>query len=220
MNTKRIIFWVCFIGVLGLIVWGLILAMNKDPNKLSKSLVPAPVTATDHVRGNIDAPVTLIEYEDFQCPACGVYFPVIEKVFNESSTTLRMVFRHFPLLQHPNAIPASTAAEAASNQGKFWQMYSLIYANQADWAEKSNSEAEAIFDGYAGSLGMDLAMFKSDRVSSSTLSKVMVQQQEGVKIGIDHTPTFFINGKEVNSESYSYEEIKKLVDEAASNVTK
>jgi len=203
--------------VLGLIVWGLIVAMNKDPNRLTKSLVPAEVTSLDHIRGNIDAPVTLIEYEDFQCPACAVYFPVIEKVFNESSTTLRMVFRHFPLLQHPNAIPAATAAEAATNQGKFWQMYSLIYANQSDWAEKSNSEAEAIFDGYAGSLGMDLAMFKSDRVSSSTLAKVTAQQQESVKIGIDHTPTFFINGKEVNSESYSYEEIKKLVDEAASS---
>ena len=170
MNTKRIIFWACFIVILALIVWGLIAAMNKTPGTGVKSGVPAPVTTADYVRGNFDAPVTVIEYEDFQCPACGEYFPIVERMFNESSSTVRLVFRHFPLSQHPNAIPAAEASEAASIQGKFWQMYSLLYANQTDWSEKSHVDAETIFDGYATTLGLDLTKFRADETASTTLA--------------------------------------------------
>ena len=199
-------------------MWGLIVAMGKKPNTVSKLSVPAPISSTDNVRGNSNAPVTLIEYEDFQCPACATYFLITEKLFNESSSTLRMVFRHFPLSQHPNAIGAGMVSEAAANQGKFWQMYSLLYANQNDWAEKSNSDAEKIFDEYASTIGLDITKYMTDKVSTSTLDKITAEQKEGMDIGIDHTPTFFINGKEVNPTSY--DEFKKLVNEAASSTTK
>ena len=109
MNTKRIFFWAAFIIILALIVWGLVAAMNKAPNT-SKAGVPAPVSSVDHVRGNPNALVTLIEYEDFQCPACATYFGIVDRLFNESSSTMRMVFRHFPLSQHANAIPAAEAS--------------------------------------------------------------------------------------------------------------
>src|SRR5882762_8281446 len=99
MNTKRFFFWLCFVVVLGLIVWGLIVAMNKPAIGLNLGQA-APVTAADHVTGPANAKATLIEYGDFQCPACGVYAPLVERLMTEASTTLRVVFRHFPLTQH------------------------------------------------------------------------------------------------------------------------
>ncbi len=218
MNTKRIIFWASFIIILALIVWGLIASMNKLPRRNLSNIVPGPVTAADHIRGNPNAPVTVIEYEDFQCPACGTYFPVMEKLFNESSTTMRLVFRHFPLTQHANAIPAAEASEAAATQGKFWEMYSLLYANQNDWSEKPHADAESIFEGYATTLGLDITKFKADLVSSTTAAIIVAGETESRKIGIDHTPTYFVNGKETNFATY--EEIKKTVDEAAAAATK
>lgn len=217
MNTKRIIFWLGFVIIIGLIIWGLIAAMNKTPGSVSKIGVPAPVTSADNVEGSSTAPVTLIEYGDFECPACSTYSFIIERLFNESSSTLRVVFRHFPLSQHPNAIPAAEAAEAAANQGKFWDMYSSLYSNQNDWAEKTTAEANTIFDGYATSLKLDMTKFKADEVSSSTIAKILAQQDEGTQIGLDHTPTFFVNGREVSPNTY--EEFKTIIDAAATSTT-
>src|SRR4051812_16814987 len=106
MNTNRILFWLGFIVVLGLIIWGLIAAMNKS-SKIAQGGTPAPVSSTDNVRGSASSTVTLIEYGDFQCPACGAYYPTVERLYNESSSSMRMVFRHFPLGQHKNAILAA-----------------------------------------------------------------------------------------------------------------
>ncbi len=215
MNTKRIIFWLGFVIVIGLIIWGLVVAMNKTPGSISKVGVPAPVTSTDDVEGSSSAPVTLIEYGDFQCPACSTYSFIIERLFNEASSTMRVVFRQFPLSQHPNAIPAAKAAEAAGVQGKFWDMYRLLYANQGDWALKPTAEANTIFDGYATTLKLDMTKFKADETSSATITKILAQQDEGTKIGIDHTPTFFVNGKEVSPNTY--EEFKTIIDAAATS---
>src|SRR5689334_19574042 len=110
MNTKRILFWLVFIVILGLIVWGLAVAMGK-PSVGSLAGAPAPVSVSDHVLGPDNAPVTMIEYGDFQCPACGEYFPLVQKLMQESTSTLRLVFRHFPLSQHQNAMPAALASE-------------------------------------------------------------------------------------------------------------
>ncbi len=214
MNTKRITFWLGFVVIIGLIIWGLVVAMNKTPNSTSKIGVPAPVTSSDNVEGSSSARVTLIEYGDFQCPACSTYAFYVERLFNEASSTMRVVFRHFPLSQHPNAIPAARAAEAAGVQGKFWDMYRLLYANQSDWSEKTTTEANTIFDGYATTLKLDMTNFKADEMSSSTIAKIMAQEAEGQKIGIDHTPSFFVNGREVNPNTY--EEFKTIIDAALS----
>ena len=214
MNTKRITFWLGFVVIIGLIIWGLVVAMNKTPNSTSKIGVPAPVTSSDNVEGSSSARVTLIEYGDFQCPACSTYAFYVERLFNEASSTMRVVFRHFPLSQHPNAIPAARAAEAAGVQGKFWDMYRLLYANQSDWSEKTIAEAKIIIDGYAKGLGLDMVRFASDDISTTTIDKIMAQEAEGQKIGIVHTPTFFVNGREVNPNTY--EEFKTIIDAALS----
>lgn len=214
---KRIIFWLCFIVVLGLIVWGLVVAMNK-PVTPSKALsTPADVTSTDNVIGPENARVTLIEYSDFQCPACAMYFPVVEKLFAESSTTMRLVYRHFPLPQHANAMIASQASEAAALQGKFWPMYRLIFDNQTEW--ENSTKAREIFTQYAERIGLNMTSFKKDIDSDIVKNKIQASRDEGIKIGINGTPTFFVNGKAI-SNPQGYEQFKTIIEEAIKNSTK
>lgn len=213
MNIKRIIFWASFIIILILIVWGLIAASNKASNGSSLSLgQPASVTELDHITGPKDAPVTLIEYSDFQCPACESYFYVVERLLASSTVPVRFVYRHFPLSQHANAIPASLASEAASSQGKFWEMYSLLFDNHTDWAELK--DPNPVFIGYATKLGLNIEVFKADIASSTLKQKIADSVKEGTTIGISGTPTFFVNGKVIDNPQ-SYEEFKTIIEQAS-----
>jgi protein-disulfide isomerase len=222
MNIKRLVFWIVFLIVLVLIIWGLFVAMNKPAsNGLPNVGAPAPITAVDHVEGSADAKVTLIEYGDFQCPACAEMAPFVERLAAEEATgTLRIVFRHFPLdeilsdgtVQHPNADAAAYASEAAGNQGKFWDMYKLLYQNQTEWAEVK--DPSSIFESYAQSLGLDVTKFKTDAADQSVKQFVASEQAEGRTLGIDYTPTFFVNGKIITNPQ-GYEAFKAIIDSAA-----
>ncbi len=210
MNTKRIIFWICFFVVLALIIWGLVVAMNK-PAVGTTLGAPATVTSADHVIGSASAPVTLIEYSDFQCPACGMYYPLVERLLNEASTSVRLVYRHFPLPQHFNAPLAAYASESADRQGKFWEMYRLLFTNQKDWSDLSNIDAHVVFEKYAKSLNLDVSKFKADIDSDDVKARVMRDAQEGTTLGINSTPTFFVNGKSIVNPQ-DYESFKKLIE--------
>jgi protein-disulfide isomerase len=213
MNIKRIIFWASFIIILILIIWGLIVASNKASNGSSLNLgQPANVTDLDHVTGPKDAPVTLVEYSDFQCPACESYFYVVERLIASSTVPIRLVYRHFPLSQHANAIPASLASEAASSQGKFWEMYRLLFDNHTDWTELK--DPNPVFIGYATKLGLNVEVFKADMASSTLKQKITDSVKEGTSIGISGTPTFFVNGKVIDNPK-SYEEFKTIIEQAS-----
>ncbi len=211
MNTKRVIFWASFIIILGLIFWGLVVAMNKTDTGSAVG-APAPVTNSDHILGPKNASVTMIEYGDFQCPACGAYYPLVKRLTTEASTTLRLVFRHFPLPQHANAMITAQASEAAGLQGKFWEMFDLIYSNQNDW--NTLPDAHLVLDGYAQKIGLDMIKFKADIDSSAVKAVVDTDSAEGVKIGIDSTPTFFVNGKIIKNPQ-SYDTFKVLIEAAS-----
>jgi protein-disulfide isomerase len=220
---KRIIFWFVFIVVLVLIIIGLVFAMNKTPG--SKLPPPSAVDANDHIIGDPKAPVTLIEFSDFQCPACGMYFPILEKLLSEASTTVRLVYRHFPLAKHPNALPMAFASEAASKQGKFIEMYRLIFENQYDWSESKTPEV--FIEKYVNEIGLNTVQFMNDfnliktefekdrdAVSPDTVtSKIAKDMIEGNKIGLLGTPTFFVNGKNIEGPK-SYEEFLKIIEDA------
>lgn len=214
MNLKRLIFWISFVIIIGLIVWGLVVAMNKTPDTTPRLGEPSPVTSADHIKGPADAPVTIIEYSDFQCPACATYYTLVERLMNESTTTVRFVYRHFPLfpIPHKNAVIAAEASEAAALQGKFWEMYSLIFENQRLW--ETSDTASTIFEGYAERIGLNLDAYKKDIVSDAVKARVERDRREGDALGINSTPTFFINGKAIINPN-SYESFKKLIDEAA-----
>ncbi len=206
---KRIFTWGSFVVIIGLVVWGLIAAEKKANREGATLLLPDQIVATDHIRGSETATVTLVEYGDFQCPACAYYHPLIEQLItSNSSTTLRFVFRHFPLTNHANAMPAAQSAEAAGKQGKFWEMYSMIYENQKAW--ESSTTAKNIFIGYAKELGLDEAKFMADYESDETKNKISNDHRGGLKAGVNSTPTFFVNGKKINNPQ-SYDEFKKAL---------
>ena len=215
MNIKRTVFWITFLGILALIIWGLAVAMNRPLNVGdSPAGSPAPVSDTDHVQGPVNAPVTLIEYSDFQCPACeNYYYFVVKLLQDEPSTTVRFVYRHYPLPQHANAIPAAMASEAAGLQGKFWGMYDLIFKNHADWTELA--DPTSVFVGYATTLGLDVVKFKTDLKSKDLVARIAAYSDSGQTTGINATPTFFINGKPITNPQ-AYADFKKLIDQAAS----
>ncbi|MFA6315363.1 MAG: thioredoxin domain-containing protein [Candidatus Paceibacterota bacterium] len=219
MNTRRFIFWGGFIIILGLIIWGLIVAMNKPTG--ADVGAPAPITVTDHVQGPVDAPITIIEYSDFQCPACAYFQPFVTRFWNEASTSVRIVYRHFPLdnllpdgsVQHPNAVPAAMASEAAAKQGKFWEMVDMLFEGQSDWESLPN--ASSTFLAYATELGLDPVKFTADFEDKTNEDLIQSQKNEGIRIGISYTPTFFVNGKIINNPQ-TYEEFKTLVESTAS----
>lgn len=171
------------------------------------------VSATDHVRGALDGKVTLVEFGDFQCPACGAYEPIVRQLLKDNNKTLKLVFRHFPLTQiHQNALLSAKATEAAALQGKFWEMHDIIYDKQKEWSEGLN--ARDLFLAYATTIGLDTKKFSQDLNNKSIEDKILAEYKEGAKLGIMGTPTFFVNGKRIENPQ-SLEAFDKLIKEAA-----
>ena len=186
---------------------------------------------TSHTFGNQQSKVSLVEYGDFECPACGYYYPIVEQVKENYKDKISFQFRNFPLVQvHRNALAAHRAAEAASNQGKFWEMYNLLYGGQETWNGPSQSDsvgattaqAIGVFESYAEQLQLNIDQFKADVASSGTLATINADTAEGKKLGITGTPSFFINGKKIEDsvDISTVEAFSKVIDEAlASNST-
>lgn len=212
---KRILFWSGFIIILALIIWGLVAAGNKTIDLTMELAVP--VNATDRIIGNPDAPVTIVEYSDFQCPACALYYPVIEKLLAEASTTVKLVYRHYPLnpIPHLHAELSARVSEAAAEQGKFTEMYRKLFDTQKEWENLGSlAESGVVFAGYARELGLDMTKYAVDLISTTTTQKVANDRDGGVQAGVNSTPTFFVNGKSVLSPN-NYEEFKALIEAAA-----
>ncbi len=211
MNSKRIMTWAGFIIVIGLMIWGLVAAGAKERKEMGEIVLPDETSETDWVRGDVNAQVSLVEYADFQCPACGYYAPLVKRLFESSSTTMKLVFRHFPLPQHMNAIPASLAAEAAGKQGKFWEMYDVLFEKQIEWEKVT--DPQSIFEGYAKTLGLNIEQFSLDMKSDELKKKIDGDARGGIQGKVNSTPTFFINGKKITTPT-NYEDFKKLIDDA------
>ena len=153
----------------------------------------------------------LVEFADFQCPACGSYYPVLKQLIDETKTDLTFVFRNFPLDQHQNARLAASVAEAAGKQSKFWPMYDLLFENQNKWSE-SNS-ATSIFTDYAKTLGLNVDTFKKDLADQKIKDKIYRDISDGNQLGVVSTPTFFLNGEKLENPA-SYDDFKTLVKAA------
>ena len=120
---------VVVIVLVGFGIWKLASAPEVSNEKASL----LEITEKDWVKGSADAPVTLVEYTDFQCPACGAYYPLIKQLTEEFGDKVRVVIRHYPLIEiHKNALSGARAAEAAGRQGKFWEMYDILFSNQKE----------------------------------------------------------------------------------------
>jgi protein-disulfide isomerase len=146
------------------------------------------VSARDHAEGPADAPLTLVEYGDYQCPYCGAAYPVVKRLQKRLGMKLRFVFRNFPLTQaHPYALIAAEAAEASALQGKFWEMHDLLFEQQ------SFLEPD-IISLWAKRIGLDLEEFGNDITQGVVTKRIMEDRQSGIRSGVNGTPTFFING--------------------------
>lgn len=180
----------------------------------SKSIAPAkpislPIKSTDWVKGNKKAKAALIEYSDFQCPACAAYQPIVKKLSETYGNRIAIVYRHFPLPQHKNAEKAAYAAEAAGRQDKFWEMHDLIFKNQEDWSE--SPDAEKLFLAYAKELKLNENQFNKDVKSETVKQKIADNLVSGQKLSVNATPTFFLNGEKLENIS-NFENFKKLID--------
>ncbi len=208
---KRFGLWGGVVLALVLIVGGAVWLSRSLGNSTEGDL-KNPVTSDDHMKGSADAAVTLVEYSDFQCPACAAFAPVVKQLAEEYGDKIRIVYRHFPLPQHGNAKPAAYAAEAAGLQGKFWEMHDLIFERQGEWS--AASDPMPLFLSYASALGLDEQKFSSDMNSADTKQRVERDFFGGVESRIAATPTFFLNGKKMTNPR-SYDEFKQQIESAA-----
>lgn len=165
-----------------------------------------------HVTGKQDATVTLVEYSDFQCSACRAYYPVVEQVIEKYKDKISFEYRHYPLTTiHRNAFAAARASEAADKQGKFWEMYRLLFENQLSWAESGT--AQSTFETYAKQLDLDVERYKIDFASNETNSAISTSIKEFNSQNLPQsTPTFLLNGKKITPGN-TLEEFSKLIDE-------
>lgn len=159
------------------------------------------VEVISHVKGNPDGEVVLIKYSDFQCPACASFVPAVDEVLAEFGDSVRFEYRHFPLIQiHPFAVQAARAAEAAGQQGKFFEYHDALFENQSAWRESPNPTQ--FFVRFAEDIGLDMDEFTRHQRSSILQTKVMDEFNEARDLGFTGTPTFTLNGERMQIETY------------------
>lgn len=164
-----------------------------------------PIEGAPVKGARMGAAVTIVEFSDFECPYCGLATPIIRSLVSEFEGQVRIVFKHYPLSGHENAIPAAKAAIAAMRQGKFWEMHDLLFAHQEELQASD-------FDRYAAEIGLDLERFHDDMENPETGALVELNRSEGRRIGVEGTPSIYINGRKFeepfeNLSSYIREEI-------------
>lgn len=174
-----------------------------------EAVLITPVSpARDHIRGPLDAPVSLVEYGDYECPYCGAAHPIVKAIEQQMGDTMQFVFRHFPLTTvHPYAERAAEAAEAAGAQRKFWQMHDTLYENQ-----RNLEDTDLIAD--AETIGLDVGRFSRELAQGVHAEKVRADFMSGVRSGVNGTPSFFVNGVR-HDGSWDYATLLAAVQQAA-----
>ena len=163
-------------------------------------------------RGSSD--VTFVEFLDFECEACGAAYPVVEQVREKYAGQVTFGMRYFPIPSHFNAERAARAVESAARQGKLTDMYNLMFTTQKDWAEQQEPKDE-LFRSYAESLGLDMEQYDADYPSQEVSDRIQADVQAGTGMGVQGTPTFFVDGKLFQPESV--EDFSRVLDEALAN---
>lgn len=172
---------------------------------------PAPVAQNRllppeaHTQGTATAATALVEFSDFQCPACKAYQPVVDELLNTYGEKIYFSYRHFPLPQHAFGEQAARAAEAAAKQGKFWEMHALLFAKQDDFSE-------TLWSKLAKELKLDEGQFQKDFTSIEILDIINLDKADGLSLGVNSTPTFFLNG--VKLPPMNVDELKLKVTDA------
>jgi protein-disulfide isomerase len=182
--------------------------MAEDPDRPTRLSIP--VNERDHVRGNPDAPLTLLEYGDYECSSCGRAYPIVHQLREHFGERMRFVFRHFPQSNvHPRASVAAQAAEAAGVQGKYWEMHDMLFEHQQDLADADLNQ-------YALRLGLEIYKFQAEVGSEHFSRRVEADYESGVASGVKGTPTFFIENRRYTGER-EFEAIRRALESAKSD---
>lgn len=209
MGKRFIVIIIILIAAFAGILWS-----SKKDAQAPDGTNPQAQTSS-HITGNGTSGVTLVEYADFQCPGCVGVYPIVKEVVAKYQDQITFQFVHFPLVQiHPNAMAAHRAAEAAGNQGKFWEMYDLIYSGHSSWSQ--SSAASSIFETYATQLNLNIDQYNTDVPSSAVNDVIQADIKKGQSENIEATPTFILNGQKLAETPTTVEEFSKLIDEAIS----
>lgn len=214
-KTKWIVFAVAVVVIFGGIIWA-----NKSTEKpftgdANKVISEGPIA--DHTEGSKENKVLVIEYGDYQCPACGSMYQPMKDMVSKYGSKITFVFRNFPLTNiHPNALAAATAAEAAGLQGKYFEYHNLLYENQDAWKDVTLTKREETFVNYAKMLGLDENKFKADLKSKDVSDKIARDRSTGTNsFKVDSTPTFIIDGEKiVGSDNVDIDKLTKKITDA------
>ena len=213
-NSYSVILWASIIAAFALVAGGMfwIVEQSSSGNNINAPSVNE-ITSSDHILGKTDSKVTLVEYADFECPACGVFYTeTLKRIQSEYKDRVRFVYRNFPIPGHVNGPTAAYAAGAAGLQGKFFEMADELFTNQAAWSTEDSVALAKTLDSYAQALGLNMDKFHADRQSDAVKAKVDTDAQSGIKSGVTGTPTLFLNGKQV--EPAAYDGFKQTIDAA------
>lgn len=195
----------------------MLLRSQKSSNSANNASPPPgvepPGAEPPHVRGNANAPVTLEEFADFQCPSCGAYYPELKKIESEFGDRLRVIFRERPLIPpHEHALIAAQAAEAAGLQGRFWEMHDKLYENQKTWSEAR--DLVPILVDYSKQIGLDTDRFMKDLNGEDVAKRIFQDGKRAHALNVNGTPTFFVNGKEARDEQWKPEGLRAMINQA------
>lgn len=224
MNKKA---WIIFVVVCVAVLGGLVFlsrGSQVDVSKVDQSKIIAASSQNgniaDHVYGTTSGKTTLIEYGDFQCPACGSAYPNIKSLTEEFKDQLTFIFRNLPLTSiHPNARAGAAAAEAAGLQGKYWEMHDMLYEQQNSWSNASTDQRASFFKGYAQQAGVkDMDKFNTDMDSKPVNDKINFDLALAKKVGASSTPAIYLDGKKIESDVWSDKaKFKTAIEDALKN---
>lgn len=215
-------------------VSALLLFRSKSPGPPLKVAPGKPGAEPAHIRGAEDPRVTLEEFGDYQCKPCGFLAATLLKIEHDYGTSVRLVFRQFPLAMHAHAMNAARAAEAAGLQGRFWEMHDMLYKNADTWSKESPrpfiktvtsldpnaSPSDAptgirlIFSNYAATIGLDVERFRKDMDTDAVKARIAADQERALSIGVDRTPILLIDGVQIPYTSFEEKELRQVIDDA------
>jgi protein-disulfide isomerase len=203
-------------NALTVLVGGALLSQTMEPPRLDisseKRISGKGVVKSVHIRGNADAPVTLEEFGDFECPSCKNLATFLDQVTKEYHPSVRVIFRNFPLAMHQHSRDAAAAAEAAGLQGRFWEMHDMLFREQPVWS--SSNYPSMLFDSYAETLGLDMHQFRNDLKSDKVRERLESDQARAKSLGVKVAPTLFIDKHQMGTNEATPEELHRLIDEA------
>lgn len=191
MKNPWVVVGIIMVVLFGGAIWYSSIATEKS----NEGVIPM-----EQIKGNKDAAVTLVEYSDFQCPACASFQPVLKELLATYGEDLKFEYKHYPLPIHPYAQQAAIAAEAAGQQGKFFEYHDALFENQNEWSKSATPVA--FFSKYATDLGLDVEKFKQHQKSSLLRDSVRDDLNEAKELGLTGTPTFYLNGEKMEITSF------------------